>query len=290
MTLYRSVGRVRSEVKRRTLTTWLDPLVAGVAEVVEYLAPKIAPRETEAIHVRLASGQGLFIPPGLPSARRLASGDYEPEVTDALRSVASEGRTVVDVGANVGYHTLNCAVLVGKAGRVYAFEPNPDVFRYLALNVTENGAANVVTVPLAVARTSGLLAFERPDLERGYLSDRLSSNTSSLMIEAVSLDDYFRQQGWPTVDLIKIDIEGAESSALRGMTELSRRNPEMQVVLEFNLSAIRRAGESAESLREALWGLGFRTANVVEKRGKPFSLATRLPRSWLVYNLIARKQ
>lgn len=285
---YKALSSLRKEVKRRTLATWLDPFVAVGAEIVERLAPRITPVPKSESEVRLRNGQLLTIPPDLPSARRLLSNEYEPEVTGTIQSLLSRGDTVVDIGANIGYYTLTCADLVGETGHVFAFEPNADVIRYLDLNVRQNHLRNVVLVSKAVSECSGDVVFARPDMERGHMVGlRLDALAGS--VGAVSLDDYFRDLGWPAVDFIKLDVEGAETLALVGMKELSARNRQLRAVMEVNSSAIRRAGKTAADLRDALWELGFQTVEIIELGRKQVPLSLPLPRSRLVYNIVARK-
>ena len=74
----------------------------------------------------------------------LSSGTYEPEETRLFRSKCRPGDTVIDVGANVGWYTVIASKLVGKKGRVIAFEPEPVNFAILKKNVLANGCENVI--------------------------------------------------------------------------------------------------------------------------------------------------
>jgi FkbM family methyltransferase len=266
--------------------TPLDPIVSVLAGVLAAAGSIFLPSSTAATQVTLSGAAVLNLPPGLPSARRLSAGYYEPELSTLIRSLLVPGSTLVDVGANVGYYTIIGSRLVGKAGRIYAFEPEAEVYRYLELNVRQNELGNVITVPKALADVSGARPFTSNALEGGFLS---GAGESSPVVDAVSLDDFFAEEGWPRVDVVKIDVEGAEKLVLSGMRELSRRNAGLRLVMEYNAKAMARGGASPDGLREAMLMLGFRTAQVVEQELRAISLEAPLPRSGLIYNLLLSK-
>jgi FkbM family methyltransferase len=181
--------------------------------------------------------------------------EYEPHVTRALRSRLAPGSVFVDIGANVGYFTLLAASLVGEAGRVVAFEPNPDNRALLARSLAANGFANVIVHPFAVA--------DRPRT----IPLRLHNDGTSLvgeppvepaLIEAVALDEFLADL--ERIDVLKIDIDGGEPPALAGMRGLLRRCRPV-VFSEFCPALLREAGLARpEALLEDLVALGYRLA------------------------------
>jgi FkbM family methyltransferase len=179
--------------------------------------------------------------------------DHEPEVKNVLTRLLKPGMNMIDAGANIGYFTLLAARTVGATGHVYAFEPTPATVELLRKNIAVNNYADRVTVtPKALT--------DKEAQVRIYL-DELASGVSSIFpgkregdfvdVAGVSLDDFFAELDWPTIHIIKMDIEGAEKMALGGMKELCRRNPELKLVVELNLSF------DVEALFEALLGCGF---------------------------------
>jgi hypothetical protein len=78
-----------------------------------------------------------------------------------------------------------------------------------------------------------------------------------VVVTGTTLDEFFDSRGWPPIDIIKMDIEGAEKFALLGMKELVRRNPRLKLIMEFELRSISAAGETPLSLVETLLELGF---------------------------------
>src|SRR5437879_1311671 len=160
------------------MLTPFDPLIATFARGLDYLSPRFLPPPTTVTSVQVGNGWRLTLPARMPSARRLLAGAYEPEVSALISGTLRLGMTFIDAGANVGYYTLLAANLVGTHGRVYAFEPDEDAFRYLETNVRSNGIHQVVTLRKALADEPGSRTFTRSALEGGFISP-LSSRSRS---------------------------------------------------------------------------------------------------------------
>jgi FkbM family methyltransferase len=181
-------------------------------------------------------------------------GTFEPEETALVQSVVKSGDVVIDLGAHIGYYTLLFSKLVGPSGRVIAFEPAPDSCAILRRNVSSNGLANVTIENAAVGATShaGVLHLSANALDR-YTESQPGGET--VPIEVVALDAYFAEG--TSVDLVKMDIQGAEAAALRGMERVLAQSPNVRILLEFWPRGIRRAGGDPEALLAHLRSLGF---------------------------------
>jgi FkbM family methyltransferase len=132
---------------------------------------------------------------------------YTPRLTDV----------VVDVGAGSGTDTLVFSDLVGTLGKVYAFEAHPTTFRRLQKTCKWNQLGNVVAVPYAV--WSERCALWISDLEED-VSNKVTSagqNVTSLKVEAIDLDAFIEEHKIEKIDFLKMNIEGAERMAIRGM-------------------------------------------------------------------------
>lgn len=142
-----------------------------------------------------------------------------------LQRYLREDMVVMDVGANIGYLTLFFCKKVGPRGAVFAFEPEPDNYRELALTVERNQIEWCTTVNCAcgqsdreVSMALGLNGYIQPD------------NAGPVHCHMVSLDSFVRQHEISRIDLVKIDVEGFEADVLGGMSEILRRQRPMLYV------------------------------------------------------------
>lgn len=122
------------------------------------------------------------------------------------------GDVVLDVGANVGFYSLLAARAAGKAGRVVAFEPLQRNVERLRRHLELNHLSEVEVIQAAVSDSSGVRWFSKGEYEA---TGRLDSS-GEIEVAALSLDDFHAQGKLPRVDVIKIDVEGAELEVLRG--------------------------------------------------------------------------
>jgi FkbM family methyltransferase len=144
---------------------------------------------------------------------------------------------VLDIGANIGLYTLLLAKLVGDDGSVIAFEPGPISYNLLSLNTIINGYKNITLVNKGVtAATRTEYYYSNKDAESGSTVTTLSPDfghpRGRIPIETIALDDYF-QASIPSIDYIKIDIEGGEFNALKGMTKVLTANRHIWLTIEY---------------------------------------------------------
>lgn len=256
--------------------------------VLEQMATRLMSTPSKEVEVSIGDDMKLVIPPGFPRARTYLAGRYEPEVTALFRDTVKRGMSVVDIGAFCGYYAVLSSRLAGPSGRVYAFEVDPGNHKYLVRNLEANGCANVVPVNKAVFRSTGRMSMAfHAEADHHWVSDT-EAGPASTTVETVSLDDFFAAEGWPSVGLVKMDIEGGELAALEGMRELVRRNPDLKIIMEYDLENLRRAGASRESLGAVLQELGFSEGYVIEQGMKPFRVPDGLPRTRATYDLLLR--
>lgn len=178
---------------------------------------------------------------------------YEPHVTRVISRYLHPGAVVLDIGANIGYYTLLAAAAVGETGQVIAFEPSTDNCALLAQSVARNYFHNVTIYCQAAADRNCRVAFGMDDSNGGISVTEPLIPTES--VEAVVLDTVL--QDGPRVDLVKMDIEGAEGLALRGMKEYLRRHRPV-LVTEFSPYALAKTSHvEPEEYLEELRGLGY---------------------------------
>lgn len=168
------------------------------------------------------------------------------EEAKLLGKLVKPGMQILDVGANIGLYTLLLSRLAGGLGRVFAFEPEPNLFSTLCENCATNGAHNVTPFQCAAGETNGRATFQRATFNSG--DNRLGGNKAgagSIEVEVARLDEIVPVQ---TVAFIKLDVQGHEVAALTGMEQLLASSPDVRVLFEFWPAGLRAANASPESL------------------------------------------
>jgi FkbM family methyltransferase len=177
------------------------------------------------------------------SGARMANGSYEPDLTRCISERLSEGDTVLDVGANVGYYTRLCAETVSRSGRVYAFEAESENYRCLCSNVA--GFEQVTPLALAVSSKEGITTFHKSShsschsmLETGNYQEAASINVATIRLDTFWKLYLDRQE----VRCVKIDVEGAETLVLEGMKEMLTEKAVGLLIVELCPQIIINAG------------------------------------------------
>jgi FkbM family methyltransferase len=192
----------------------------------------------------------------------LRQGKREAYMTHLFKAMLQPGMVVCDIGSYIGYYALLAAQRVGNSGRVFAFEPDPHNFAYLSRNIRANGLDGIiVAVQKAVSDQSGCRPFyiHEGDRSRSSLFWR-EGNVREMTVECVRLDEFideFFGDETRGVDLVKMDIEGGELQALKGMERTLASSPSMVMFVECNPKVLRAAGGDARQLVEILENYGF---------------------------------
>lgn len=185
-------------------------------------------------------------------------GTFEAHCLPYLRGCATRGGTVIDVGANIGFHTLESALLVGPSGRVIAIEAAPPHADALRRSLELNAMRNVVVVEAAVGERTGEALLALPSSGNlGMFTLGPVSGSEAYTVALRTLDDILSAQPPSPIDLIKIDIEGSELAALRGAARTLRTH-QPAVLIELNESALRRCGASSQQVKTLLRKAGYR--------------------------------
>ena len=188
-------------------------------------------------------------------------GIWEPNLTQWLGGCLRRGDTFVDVGANIGYFSLLAAKLVGPGGRVVAIEASPGIFAALARHVEHNGADNVRLMQCAVADTRGRLRLYRaPEWNLGATSLYCEPGfVEEGEVDAAPLSELLTRAEAERARVIKIDVEGAEAAAVRGLLPLlpSLRDDAELVVEVGGGPRGARGPDTARAVIGMLCGHGF---------------------------------
>ncbi|MCI4335705.1 MAG: FkbM family methyltransferase [Thermoplasmata archaeon] len=188
--------------------------------------------------VRLRHGVTLFIDPedtSFLSPNIAILGYYESATTEIWRLLVQDAGVVVDVGANIGWFTITAASSAPRSSRIVAFEPEARAFGLLTQSVAGNGFPNVTLVPQAAWSTAGLRTLHlSPDSNRGSHSLTRAGEGPATTIPCVRIDDHLQALGIDQVDVMKIDVEGAEPQALEGCSKLIEKGRVRNLILEWN--------------------------------------------------------
>jgi FkbM family methyltransferase len=212
------------------------------------------------------------------------TGSYEREVVRTLGRELQPGMIFIDAGANIGEFTVRGSRLVGPGGQVHAFEASPQTFADLAANVERNQLRNVTANAVALGSTTGTVEF--------FMSRGIASGSSSMrpahdfsgttvQVPLVSLDQYAEDHHLPRVDVIKMDIEGAELEAFRGATRLLARDDAPVIIFEYHGIVARRFGVGKEQLLSFLEQFGYRISRLGSSAGAPQQAADDVPENLL---------
>jgi FkbM family methyltransferase len=191
------------------------------------------------------------------------TGCYEPQETALVRSILRPGMSFVDVGANWGYYTLLAASLVGSKGRVLSVEPDPRLFPILQENVARSELEQVTVLQMAAAHKPGTLTLA------GYTEDGGNHGISRIItdgggdesvfqVSSDSLDRILHQHGLLSIDLMKMDIEGAEAFALTGLAESLAERKVKRLLLELHPVQLAEHGSTVAAVIQKLESAGYR--------------------------------
>ena len=262
-------------------------------------SPEFRERKLEA--VQLTSGVTVVVDPAEPEFGQTIAvhRDWEPHVGHVLAAELKPGNVYLDVGANVGVMAFQAARLVGPQGRVIAVEPSPanaDLFRRSML---ANGLDTVRLHQIAASDRFQMLALGQNSNAKVQAAN--APLAADHIVQAERLDDVLAHE--PRIDFIKMDIEGFELPALKGLTEtFARHRPKL--LCEFNPLCSEPLGFSSQAVADHLFSLGGRMEiidhdvdrlvvgsaeallDIWRRRDAEVSAAGLLPPGWLHFDLL----
>lgn len=172
----------------------------------------------------------------ISSYRYFACGETARQIVRVLGPLLRPGGSFFDVGANQGFFALLAGLAVGRGGRVVAFEPDPKNHAGIQRNLALNRLPQVVVEQAAVSDRDGEASFHlgRQDEVGSLMLDPRHVKEQSLSVRTVSLDRYLEEHGFEHVDVVKMDIEGAEVLAFQGMREGLEKGRYRHIILEWH--------------------------------------------------------
>jgi FkbM family methyltransferase len=218
---------------------------------------------------------------------------YEPYTTELFNRAVFPGATVLDLGAHFGYFSIIAARRVGSGGRVYAFEPAPSNFAILTRALDLNGVRNVDAVQKAVSDDVGRVPFLLADAStaHGIHGELFKAAKQVIQVDCVTIDQFLEKD--QAVHVVKMDIQGHEAHALRGMVQTITRNSKLEMFVEWSPGLLRYAGVDPHQPVHMLRDLGFEVCMIDEQKRELLPIQTdplNVPDDPLWYaNLYCRK-
>jgi len=258
----RVAARIRRSLGTTDLAIRLDAVEAKLREhrpKTVYLGGNTALVETRWGGMLLVDTSDSVLVPAL-----MLYGLWEIDVTNWFQDVLRPGQVFVDVGANIGYYTLLGSRLVGDGGHVFAIEAHPRMSELLNRNVIINGRFNITAWQRAAWSQAETLKFHArrhfaSNSSAGSLGHQelelLHDDEEVLEVRAVRLDEMLVDV--PKVDVIKIDVEGAELQVVTGLANTLQANRDVTVMFEWSPGQLEMVGNSPAALLELMRDHGF---------------------------------
>lgn len=174
-----------------------------------------------------------------------------------LKQLIKPGDYILDIGANIGFYAKLLAEFTTSKGRVFCFEPDSTNFKYLTKNV--KGIKNITLFNKAVSdKDDTLKVYKSKLLNVDHRTYPVNNYDSIEEISSVKIDDLIANKIIPKVDIIKIDIQGYELTAFKGMEQLLSSSTDLKIVAEYWPHGFKRAGTSAVEFFDFFHSLNYK--------------------------------
>jgi FkbM family methyltransferase len=235
---------------------------------------KLMPVPNRHLPYRFAGGKIYLNIKESPMMLTRVIGLYERNKTHAIFSLLKPGMTFVDVGAHKGYFSLIAAKIVGESGSVLAFEPEPDNCAWMSRSIDLNGYQNIQLYEFAVGDVN-----EQATLYLGcasglhtLLSLQPRKNMKTIQIQKRTLDSLLEVINHRNINMIKIDVEGAELEVLYGAEQTLNNNKDIVLLIDLHPQLGVNPAEVCGFLKER----GFSIYNMKNPYSKPVRISQRL--------------
>ena len=187
------------------------------------------------------------------------NGFWEKEVTLLMQKFIKEGDVVFDVGANIGYYTLIFANEIGDKGKVYAFEPCPRNIVNLENNIKRNDFKNIIIEKKALGENSQKKDMYFPyNVQFGIGSFfKARSYLTPQKVQVIKLDDFIEQEKISSIDFMKLDIEGGEIYALKGMKRALSQGIIKNLFIDIHNTILLQNGYKPQEIKNILLQYGY---------------------------------
>jgi FkbM family methyltransferase len=226
----------------------------------------------------------------------LTLGVFEKDEIQRFTSEIKDGMCFVDIGANIGLYTALALRRMKTSGLILAIEPTEENFVFLEKNIKENREPNsrlrVITERVALADRKGEAILHKNPENKGdnrLYQDALLKETERVSV--ISLDEICAHYAIPTIDMIKMDVQGMELRVLLGASSILEKSPTCTLFMEFWASGIEGAGDRPALIFELLEKMRFRVYEPVRRQLLPLRAvdAIRRTQGRKYMNIIAKK-
>lgn len=268
-------------------------LIRGVARHVKQMwFREFDEQSREGVCVPL-DGLNVYLPPRFLA--HYVMDKYEPITKRMFLDFVRKGDVVVDVGAHIGYYSLLAARAVGGAGKVHAVEPFQESVALLQKSIEANEFSNITVHCCAAGNSDSLREFQITGSSdsHGFFRHPNTKTVETVQVIQRKLDSIVVGR----VDIVKIDVEGAEIDVLEGMQEILLRNWDLVVWAEWFPAGMKNGGRNPCDLPDFLRSLNFLELSVVDEKAKtvrpvaeiiPLIKSGALPETWYA-NILARR-
>lgn len=200
-------------------------------------------------------------------------GYYSRDIVLLLDRILKPGMVVMDAGANIGEITMSAAHRVGPDGKVFSFEPMSPLYARLQEHIEENDLTQVTAIKSGLSDCPGKADIYESETkfqdgsENEGLGSLYKSTVRSVAVEEIEIDTvdvFFKKWSLTRLDLIKIDVEGAELQVLKGgLDTISRMHP--YIIIEIQDETAHDAGYEAVEILRLLKSFGYRFHDIGRK-------------------------
>ncbi|MDD1416744.1 FkbM family methyltransferase [Dolichospermum sp. ST_con] len=186
-------------------------------------------------------------------------GTYERHEISFLKKYVKPGWLCLDIGANIGFYTLNLSKLVEAEGKVYAIEPSPSNYKKLEENIAINNLDNCITSNIALSSESGEFVFSvSPHQNSGW--GRLGKwefSQSQILVAVNTLDDFLSLNNISRIDFLKIDVEGHELEFFKGAINTLKNGIIRRIMIEYCGDALEPQGITLKDYVDSIMKFGY---------------------------------
>ena len=188
---------------------------------------------------------------------------------------------MLDIGAHIGFYSLLARNIIGPEGKVFSFEASKDNASLIDMSIRENSFENIIVINTAISDTVGdgfLYVSPYYNSEHslfGYHYSSGKNSTQQISIKMETVDNFLENRIHNlNTDVIKMDIEGSESNALKGMTKTINHNEEIVLITEFWPQGFKNSDSDPKDFLENLESFGFKISHIDEHRNELYPVTT----------------